>query len=104
MACQKDDLELIVVEAVSNDFEEFEMVVKEVQSWTRPNTEVPREESIESAIMAAVADGDIEAFMSSSAPTKLVPATVSPETVRSLWFHVNERGKERVRQALPRLI
>jgi hypothetical protein len=99
MACQKDDLKFMVLEAVSNDFEEFETIVKDVQSWTSPNTEVPSEELIESAIMGAVADGDIEAHMLSAAPAELVPATVSPETVRSLWFYVTERGKERVRQA-----
>ena len=32
MTCQKDDLKLMALEAVSNDFEEFETVVKEVQS------------------------------------------------------------------------
>jgi len=99
MTGQNDDLKFMVLEAVSNDFEEFETVVKEIQSWTPPNAQVPREESIESAIMGAIADGDIEAYMASSAAAGLFPAVISPETVRSLWFYVTKRRKERVRQA-----
>jgi hypothetical protein len=99
MTDQDDELKHMVLEAVSNDFEEFETVVRDVQGWAPPDIDVPTAESIERAIMDAIADGEIKAYTLSSTPPHFVPAAAIPEVLRSLWFHATEKGKECIRKA-----
>ena len=100
MIQQDDDLKRMIVEAVSNDFEEFDTVVREVQNWASTDATVPSLEAIERAIMAAIADGEIGAYTLSSTPPHFVPAAANnPESVRLLWFYATERGKEGLTEA-----
>jgi hypothetical protein len=93
-----DDLDYLVLQAVANDFEEFEMIAKEITEWTSNNKTAPGIERIQQALMKAIAEGTVKAYEPREGDHQLVATEADPRKVHSLWFYVTEQGKIRMQK------
>jgi hypothetical protein len=96
------DLNLIlyefVLEAVANDYESFECILKQVMQWaTGQVLNVAREEVAE-ALRRAIREGDVQAFLLSPQPPYSQTVEFSPDRLDDLWFYVTPKGKRLVAQ------
>jgi hypothetical protein len=89
------DLDYLVLQAVADDFEEFEMIVNEITKWTS-NKMTPDVDRIQQALMKATAEGLVRAY--ESRDHQLVATKADPQKIHSLWFYVTEEGKLRMQK------
>lgn len=90
------ELNLMVLDAVANDYEGFDMVVGEITDWTKNSTHEPNVDQIESALMKSIADRDIQAYEYSESSCRYLAVEVDPETIRTCWFYITEQGKKKL--------
>jgi hypothetical protein len=86
-----DDLDCLVLQAVANDFEEFEMIVNEITKWTSGKT-TPDVDRIQQALLNAVASGLVKAYEPREGDHHLVATEADPRKLHSLWFYITEEG------------
>jgi hypothetical protein len=90
-----DDLDYLVLQAVADDFEEFEMIVNEITKWTSNKTTLDIDR-IQQALMKATAAGLVKAY--ESRDHQLVATEADPQKIHSLWFYVTAEGKLRMQK------
>jgi hypothetical protein len=93
-----DDLDYLVLQAVADDFEEFEMIVNEITKWTSTNTRAPNVERIQQALMRAIAEGTVKTYEPREGDRQLVTAEADPQRIHNLWFYISEQGKLRMQK------
>jgi molybdopterin synthase catalytic subunit len=85
----------MVLDAVADDYEDFEMVVSEITGWTKSWLEKPDVEQIERALMKSIADREIGAYEYSEPSFRSLTA-VDSATFRTRWFYITEKGKQKL--------
>jgi hypothetical protein len=98
MTNKDNGLEYLVLQAVANDFEEFEMIVGEIAKWTNGYQAAPDRRQIEQALMTAIAGEDIKAYEPREGHRQLVATQADPRKIHSLWFYITEQGKSRMQR------
>ena len=86
------------MEACANDYEEFSMIVSEIEKWTNGDPNAPTIRQIEEALIQSIANKDIEAFEEHDCGLCLTTLLPDHETISKLWFYVTERGKKWVQE------
>ncbi len=93
-----DDLDYLVLQAVADDFEEFEMIVNEITKSTSDNQTAPGVDLIQHALMRATAEGTVKAYEPREGHRQLVATEADPQRIHSLWFYITEEGKLRMQK------
>jgi hypothetical protein len=91
-----DDLDYLVLQAVADDFEEFEMIVNEIAKWTKKTA--PDADQVRQALMRAIAGGVIKAYESREGHRQLVATEAASQKIHSLWFYITDQGKLRMQK------
>jgi molybdopterin synthase catalytic subunit len=85
-----------ILDAVANDYEEFDMVVAEVSKRKNNVAELPDAAQIEQALIELIAEKDVQAFEFIEGSSRYVPVEAKLETIRDRWFYVTEQGKRKL--------
>ncbi len=95
MMTRQEILQSLVITAMANDYEDFEMILHETLNWApQKGLTVAREEVIE-ALEQLIEDGYAQAWvLSPTSPAEVVP--YSRENLDNLYFYVTPRGRELV--------
>jgi uncharacterized Zn finger protein len=81
------------MQAVADDFEEFEMIVSEIAKWTNANDGVPNSTQIERALLKAIADKRVKAYEADGPSNQLTETQADSENLQRLWFYITDQGK-----------
>jgi hypothetical protein len=90
------DLDYLILQAVADDFEEFEMIVNEIAKWTKKTA--PDADQVQQALMRATAEGVIKAYEPREGHRQLVATEADPQKIHSLWFYITEQGRLRMQK------
>ena len=96
------ELNRMVLEAVSRDFEPFESLVSQLsvgQACSRGKSYIDR---IESNLLESIADEHIRAYLIHADPPYVTTVEVNSDTVRRYWFLITEKGKKFLQELLER--
>jgi hypothetical protein len=90
-----DNLERMILQAVADDYEEIEMIVGDIRSWTKTATDAPNVVQIEHALAKAVAEKNVNAY-EYSATHHFVTTKINSADLRRFWFYITEQGIKRL--------
>lgn len=97
----KDQMEVIkryVLEAVSNDYEPFDLVVRDVSTWGDENGFTIDASLVLRALEELIHAGYVEAYeLHAEAHGRAEPVVYSPQRATGFWFYVTPNGKQAVR-------
>jgi molybdopterin synthase catalytic subunit len=96
MRDDRDQLREMVLDAVANDYEDFDMVVAEVSKWMSNSARTPDIAQVAQALMESIAEKDVQAFEFVEGTSRYVPVEAKLETIRDRWFYVTEQGKRKL--------
>ena len=89
------DLHQIITEyalrAISDDYEDFERVLKDVSGWTAERGITVDRQAVVKALEGLISDGCAQAYLLSA---KAEPVDYSADRVDEVWFYVTSKGKE----------
>ena len=88
----------LVMRACADDYEEFSMIVSEIEEWTNVDPNAPTIHQIEEALVQSITNKDIEAFEVHECRLRLTTVLPDHETISELWFYVTEQGKKWVQE------
>lgn len=91
-----NELARMVLQAVANDYEDFEMIVSEIVGWTSKDNVALDVSQIQDALMKSIADKDVKAYEPSETSNHLIVTQADPQKIRTLWFYITEQGKKRL--------
>jgi hypothetical protein len=81
MTNNTNQLEYLVLQAVANDFEDFETIVSEIGKWTTGGEPGPDASQIEHALMMAIADENAKAYQTREGHGQLVATKADPQNI-----------------------
>ena len=91
MAC--DELLLMVLEAVANDFERLQDIESQIASWTvKPLDQLDRER-IRATLYGAINLGYVAVFELTSTPPHVVELPSASANLDQHWFLITRQGK-----------
>jgi hypothetical protein len=94
MSESKSKLRGFVLEAVSNDYENLETILKQVQPWAlEEGSSISRSQVID-AIEWAINEGYAEAYLLFPVEPHVKEAAFSRAELSDLWFRVTAKGKK----------
>jgi hypothetical protein len=86
-------IEQSVMDAIADDYEDFDMVCTEVSKWAKvPGGPVTRRE-IRNALHRVIADGYAQAYVYSPELQRYEVTSYSADQVNQLWFYLTRKGK-----------
>jgi hypothetical protein len=92
----EETLRKYVLRAIADDYEDFEIVLRSVNSWARKHGVVPDRQQIQEALEELINEGYAQSYiLSSGPPATAEPVPYSPELIDSLWFYITPKGKLR---------
>jgi hypothetical protein len=97
MALTISTLDRVVLEAVSEDYEPFEAVVRKLSNSTQA---LGGANEIERSLLSSIANNFIEAYLIHADPPYATAVGANLDTVRRYWFYITEQGKEHLRRLL----
>jgi molybdopterin synthase catalytic subunit len=86
----------MVLDAVADDYEDFDMVVAEVSKGTSNSAQTPDIDQVVQALMESIAEKDVQAFEYIEGSSRYVPVEAKLETIRDRWFYITEKGKRKL--------
>jgi hypothetical protein len=96
MTNSHDVLKRMILIAVADDYEDFEMIVNEIADWTRNDNDAPDISQIEHELIKSIEDKDIKAYEPSETTNQLRAVHADPQKIRTLWFYITEKGLTRL--------
>ena len=107
MTVSLTELDRVVLEAVSDDYESFESLVSKL---SRVNSAICRTfltDQLERSLLTSIANNLVGAYLIHADPPYTTAVGANVETVRRYWFCITDEGKEYLRrrlakQAVPR--
>jgi hypothetical protein len=96
MTKNADELEYLVMRAVADDIEEFEMIVSEIAKWTNGNNAMPNSTQVERALLEAIADKRVKAYEVLGTSNQLTETQADSENLHRLWFYITDQGKTKM--------
>jgi hypothetical protein len=97
MTNKNDEIERLVLQAVANDYEEFDMIVHDVTKLMHGVCEAPNVIQIENALMKSIVDRNVDAYQYSETIHQYVATQADVQNLRTLWFYITDQGKRRLR-------
>jgi len=94
----RSEINRLVMESCADDYEEFNMIVSEIEEWTNGDPNAPTIRQIEEALVQSITNMDIAAFEVHDCRLRLTTALPDHETISELWFYVTEQGKKWVQE------
>ena len=98
MTASSRELDRVILEAVSEDYQSFESVVKKL---SQANQFAYGAMDIERTLLSSIADNLVAAYLLHADPPYATEVGVDADTVRRYWFCITEEGREYLR-LLPR--
>ena len=90
MSVDEAEFQRMVLDAVSDDFEDFEMVASEVAKWSGIAVNEEHTNRIERVLMSLLADKRIAAYAPSGAQNLMIPTEANGQNIKSLWFYIKK--------------
>ncbi len=91
------ELDRVVLEAVSEDYQSFEALVSKLSRARNADCGV---NEIEKALLGALAKHLVSAYLLHADPPYATEVGASPETIQRYWFAITEEGREYLRELL----
>jgi hypothetical protein len=91
-------LQNYVVNVVANDYENYDLVSKEVLDWATKERADANPDTIREALAAVVQDGFVDCYRYSQANGSYERAEFSASKLSELWFYVSSKGKAHLRK------
>jgi hypothetical protein len=85
-----------VLSAISNDYEDLDMVLSEVSQWARGDGISLAKEDVLAMLRHLIERGYARAYVKPTRAAQLTPVTLSDENVSRAYFFVSEKGKQLV--------
>lgn len=86
----------MVLDAVADDYENFDMVVTEVKKRMSNSARALDAAQVAQALMESIAEKDMQAFEYAENSSRYVPVEAKLETIRDRWFYITEQGKRKL--------
>lgn len=93
-----DELDYLVMQAVADDFEEFEMIVNEITKWSVCKDAVPNSEQIERALLEAITERRVKAYAVIGPSNQLTETKANSDNLQGLWFIITDHGKTQMQR------
>lgn len=90
-------LQSYVVNVVANDYENYELINKEVLDWAAEDRTAASAEAVRDALAAVVRDGLVDCYRFSQGNYER--AEFSGSKLEDLWFRVSSKGKAHLRDS-----
>jgi len=90
MSVDETEFQRMVLDAVSNDFEDFEMVASEVAKWSGTAVNEGHTNRIERVLMRLLADKRIAAYAPLGTQDLMIPTEADSQNIRTLWFYIKK--------------
>jgi hypothetical protein len=97
-----DELLLMVLESVANDYERFDHIADQIAMWTETPLDRLDVEQIRVALAVAINSGYIDAYELNSRPPHAVKVSMTSTSPDRCWFLISERGKAMYRETSDR--
>lgn len=94
-----DELLLMVVESVANDYEQLEQIADQIAMWTGTPPDRLDIERIKAALVDAINAGYIEVYELNSTAPHALKVAMSSGSLEELWFLITEQGRAKCREA-----
>ncbi len=98
MTASSRELDRVILEAVSEDYQSFESVVNKLSQASRFACGAV---DIERMLLTSIANNLVAAYLIHADPPYATEVGVDAETIRRYWFCITEQGREYLRR-LPR--
>lgn len=95
MKASSSELDRVVLEAVSEDYQSFEAVVSKLSQIT--NFVVT---DIERVLLSSIANNLVAAYLIHADPPYATEVGASSETIRRYWFCITEEGRQYLHQLI----
>jgi molybdopterin synthase catalytic subunit len=92
----------MVLDAVADDYEDFDMVVAEVSKWMGNSARTPDAAQVAQALMESIAEKDVQAFEYAESSSRYILVEAKLETIRDRWFYITEQGKRKLCEPVDR--
>jgi hypothetical protein len=94
MSDLKARLQEFILEAISNDYENFHGILEQVLNWSVDSGLVPSRSDVIEVLGRAIHDGYAQAFLLSTQAPHVQPVAFSLDRLDELWFRVSPKGKQ----------
>jgi hypothetical protein len=99
MKALDDVLSELTLRAISDDYEDFATIIRDVTEWVTERGLIATREQILSALEKLTSDGYAQAFfLSAGPPGKAERVPYSPQSLDKLCFYVTPKGKNLARK------
>ena len=92
-----DELDRIILEIVSDDFEPFESVVSKLSPryiGIQPQFQI---DQVKSSLLGNTVNRHVGAYLIHADPPYVTAVQVSADTIDRYWFHITESGRKYLR-------
>lgn len=96
MKASSRELDQVVLEAVSEDYESFESVVSKLSRSDYADCGVT---DIESILLSSIANNLVGAYLIHADPPYATEVGADSETIRRYWFRITEEGRRYLRRS-----
>lgn len=97
MTTSSRELDRVLLEAVSEDYQSFESLVSKLSQASQAAYEVM---DIEPALLTSIADHLVAAYLLHADPPYATEVEAHPDTIKRYWFCITELGREYLRRLL----
>lgn len=94
MKASSRELDRVILEAVSEDYQSFEAVVSKLSQASQIAYGVTE---IERMLLSSIAKHLVGAYLIHADPPYATEVGVDPDTIRRYWFCITEQGREYLR-------
>jgi hypothetical protein len=91
---KKDELSRCVLEAVANDYEQFDSILSQLSSWKRHACTEISDHLVAERLMSLIAAKLVRAYLLSPAHPTVTEVDASDDGIRGYWFYITARGKQ----------
>jgi hypothetical protein len=90
MRTSTQDLDRIVLEAVSDDYQSFESVVSKLSRMERADCEAP---DVERILLTSLANHLVAAYLLHADPPYATEVGIEQDNIRTYWFFITQEGR-----------
>ena len=89
----------LVLDVFADDYENFEMIEKEVKEWTGDDKQpIPTRTELLNALRVLTAEEYAQAYLYNDATFAFAPVPYAEQRLQDLWFYATPKGIEHVKR------
>jgi hypothetical protein len=96
MTPDNENLDHLVLFAVADDYEKFEMIASDITKRMSLIVNIPDIDKIEYALLKAIANKDVNAYEYSEITHQYISADIDSHQISTFWFYITDQGKKRL--------